>query len=466
MFLRNENDTLLTDRDDIVEEWAQYFDQLLNCREPSNPFLFEDKEPNREDYPEPTIEEVAKQIKTLKNHKAPGEDGITGELLKTGAENLVKYIHRLISLIWEKEEIPKEWKTALVYPIHKKGDKQTCNNYRGIALLNVTYKILSYCVLDRIKPWAEEIIGDYQTSYRQNRSMIDQIFILRQVLQKTWEYDKSVHMVFIDYKKAYDSIHRASLIKILEEFGMPSKLISLVGCSISHTDIKVKVGQTLSKTVQVTTGLRQGDAISPVLFNIVLEKVVREAALDKEGVKLGENNIGILAYADDIVLMADSKDKLKEQSKQLINATKRVGLEINAEKTEYMVVQRHEQIGCRNEVLEVENYKFKRVQQFKYLGTLITQQNEIDEHTDEWRILKNKELQDLYQRPSIKENITKRRLKWAGHSWRKTGSLIKIVQENAPKGKRPLGRPRLRWEDRIKEDLEKVRPGLEGVSFR
>jgi hypothetical protein len=127
----------------------------------------------------------------------------------------------------------------------------------------------------------------------------------------------------------------------------------------------------------VTIGLRQGDAISPVLFNIVLKKVVREAALDKEGVKLGENNIGILAYADDIVLMADSKDKLKEQSKQLINAAKRVGLEINAEKTEYMVVQRHEQIGCRNEVLEVENYKFKRVQQFKYLGTLITQQNEI-----------------------------------------------------------------------------------------
>uniref|UniRef100_A0A2S2PC31 Reverse transcriptase domain-containing protein n=1 Tax=Schizaphis graminum TaxID=13262 RepID=A0A2S2PC31_SCHGA len=76
--------------------------------------------------------------------------------------------------------------------------------------------------------------------------------------------------------------------------------------------------------------------------------------------------------------MAESKDKLKEQSKKLINAAKRVGLEINAEKTEYMVVQRHEQIGCRNAVLEVENYKFKRVQQFKYLGTLITQQNEID----------------------------------------------------------------------------------------
>jgi hypothetical protein len=69
--------------------------------------------------------------------------------------------------------------------------------------------------------------------------------------------------------------------------------------------------------------------------------------------------------------MAEIKDKLKEQSKILINVAKCVGLEINAEKTEYMVVQRHERIECRNEVLEVENYEFKRLQQFKYLGTLI-----------------------------------------------------------------------------------------------
>lgn len=67
----------------------------------------------------------------------------------------------------------------------------------------------------------------------------------------------------------------------------------------------------------------------------------------------------------------------------------------------------------------------------------------------------------MYQRPIIKEDITKRRLNWVGHSWRKTGSLIKIVQENAPQGKRPLGKPRLRWEDRIKEDIKKVRPAMD-----
>jgi len=67
-----------------------------------------------------------------------------------------------------------------------------------------------------------------------------------------------------------------------------------------------------------------------------------------------------------------------------------------------------------------------------------------------------KELKKFYKNPSIVEDITKRRLIWAGHAWRKEGSLLRIVLENAPLGKRPLGRPRLRWEDRVKEDVEKV----------
>lgn len=84
-----------------------------------------------------------------------------------------------------------------------------------------------------------------------------------------------------------------------------------------------------------------------------------------------------------------------------------------------------------------------------------------DEFTGEWKTRKNKELQESYQRSSVKDNITKRRLKWAGYSWRKKGSLVKTVQENVSQGKRPLGRPRLRWENRVKEGIEKVKPGVD-----
>lgn len=132
-------------------------------------------------------------------------------------------------------------------------------------MLNVTYKILFDCIVDSIKPWVERTLGDYQAGFRKTRSTIDQIFILRQLLQKTWEYNKSIHMLFTDYKKAYtrNSIDRASLIRTLEEFEMLRKLINLIECSIRHTEVRVKIGRMLSKSVQVTTGLRQGDAVSP-----------------------------------------------------------------------------------------------------------------------------------------------------------------------------------------------------------
>lgn len=93
-----------------------------------------------------------------------------------------------------------------MWPIYKKNHPQICNNYRGIALLNVTYKILAYCLLDRIKPIAEGIIGGYQGGFRANRSTTDQIFVIRQTLQKMWEFNKDVYILFVDFKKAYDSI--------------------------------------------------------------------------------------------------------------------------------------------------------------------------------------------------------------------------------------------------------------------
>lgn len=85
-------------------------------------------------------------------------------------EDSLTHIHRLLTYIWEQEVLPDGWNVAVVCPIHKKGDPLICNNYRGIALLDVVYKILSYCILDRIKPIAEEMLEDYQGGFGPNRS--------------------------------------------------------------------------------------------------------------------------------------------------------------------------------------------------------------------------------------------------------------------------------------------------------
>lgn len=148
----------------------------------------------------------------LKNHKSPGEDCIQAELLKKGED--VIWIWKVISKVWATETLPDDWKVA-VCPIHKKKDKQDCNNYRGISLLNVVYKKFSNCVLDRIKEKADQIIGHYQGGFRTDRSTTDQIFIIRQLYQKSWEFYKEIHTLYVDFKKAYDSIHRESLLNII-----------------------------------------------------------------------------------------------------------------------------------------------------------------------------------------------------------------------------------------------------------
>jgi hypothetical protein len=176
--------------------------------------------------PEPSLVEVEIAIGKLKSYKYPGTDNIPAELIKAGGETLYSEIHRLICCIWNKEELPQQWKVSIIVPIYKKGDKTDCNNYRGISLLSTAYKILSNILLARLTPYVNEIIGDYQCGFCRNRSTMDQIFYIRQILEKKWEYNGTKYQLFIDFKKAYDSVKREVLYNILLEFGITKKPIA------------------------------------------------------------------------------------------------------------------------------------------------------------------------------------------------------------------------------------------------
>jgi sorting nexin-29 len=107
------------------------------------------------------------------------------------------------------------------------GDKTECSNYQRISLLPTSYKILSNILLSRLIPYADEIIGDHQCGFRCNKSTKDQIFYIRQILEKKWEYNCTVYQLFVDFRKAYDSVRREVLYNILIEFGIPKKLVGL-----------------------------------------------------------------------------------------------------------------------------------------------------------------------------------------------------------------------------------------------
>ena len=201
IIVKDEKGDLVADPHSIMARWRNYFSQLLNVHGVNDVRQAEihTAEPP---VPEPSAFEVEMAIENLRSHKSPGIDQIPAELIKAGGRTLRSAIHKLIIFIWNKEELPEEWKESIIVPIYKKGDKTDCNNYRGISLLPTTYKILSNILLSRLIPYAEEGIGDHQCGFRRNRSTTDHIFCIRQILEKKLEYNEEVHQNFIDFKKA------------------------------------------------------------------------------------------------------------------------------------------------------------------------------------------------------------------------------------------------------------------------
>jgi hypothetical protein len=140
--------------------------------------------------------------------------------------------------------------------IHKKGDKTDCNNYQGISLQSTSYKIVSNILLARLTPYADEITRDHQCGFQSNRSTTDQIFYIWQILEERWEYNGTVHQLFIDIKKAYDSLRREVLYNILSQFGILRKLVGIIKMCLNETDRTVHIGKYHSDKFPIENGLK------------------------------------------------------------------------------------------------------------------------------------------------------------------------------------------------------------------
>jgi hypothetical protein len=245
--IKDENGDLLVVSHNILNRWKNYFSQLLNVHSVG---AVRQREIHTAEQlvPEPSPFEVEIATAKFKIYATPGIDQIGAELIQARGETLQSEIHNLINYyIWNNDELPKKLESIIV-PVYKQGDKADCSNYRGISLFSTSYKMLS-SILSRLSLCVYEITGDHQCGFRLNRSTADQIFCIRQILEK-WKYNDIGYMyrLFIDFKKTYDLVMRGVLSNILIEFGVPMKLVRL---------IKMSLLKPIVKSIQVNICLRR-----------------------------------------------------------------------------------------------------------------------------------------------------------------------------------------------------------------
>ena len=163
-----------------------------------------------------TAADVATAIKGIKSGKAAGEDEIRPEMLKALTGEGILWLTRVCQVAWKFGKTTRDWQTGVIIPIFKKGDRKQCTNYSGISLLSLPRKVYAKCLERKCREIVESKLEDGQCGFRPGRSITDQIFTLKQIFEKSWEYGKDLFECFVDLEKAYDRVPRDKLWKVLQ----------------------------------------------------------------------------------------------------------------------------------------------------------------------------------------------------------------------------------------------------------
>jgi len=220
--VKSKTGELITDEKQGLERWKEHFDEILNRPAPDH--LIEHLDNTGIELEEIsighiTIDEIKKALKQMQNGKA-GADGITAELLKTDTEITATILEDLFLTIWDNDLVPKEWKQGIIVKIPEKGDLSVCDNYRGITLLSMASKVFARVLIYRIYDIVDAKLRKEQAGFRHGRGTTEQVFILRNKTEQSTEWNATVYVNFVDFEKAFDSVHQDSLWKIMITYGI------------------------------------------------------------------------------------------------------------------------------------------------------------------------------------------------------------------------------------------------------
>jgi hypothetical protein len=215
--------------EEIKDRWREYFDKLFNGENEGPTLELDDSfdDTNRSFVRRIQEAEIGEALKRMKGGKAMGPDGIPIEVWRYLGAKAIVWLTKLFNLIFRSNKIPEEWRRSILVPIFKnKGDVQSCTNYRGIKLMSHTMKLWERVIEHRLRRVTH--VTQNQFGFMPGRSIMEAIFLLRQLMERYREQKKDLHMVFIDLEKAYDKVSRNVIWCALEKHKILTKYVTLI----------------------------------------------------------------------------------------------------------------------------------------------------------------------------------------------------------------------------------------------
>nr|VZI24094.1 unnamed protein product [Spirometra erinaceieuropaei] len=373
--LSADGSTLLTEKTQILQRWAEHFRGVLNRPSVISEAAIErlpQVETNADlDLP-PSLQETIRAVQQLSSGKAPRSDAIPAEVYKHGGPQLMDHLTALFQEMWRQGEVPQNFKDATIVHLYKrKGNRQVCDNHRGISLLNIAGKIFARILLNRLNNHLEQgLLPESQCGFRRYRGTTDMIFADRQLQEKCQEMRTHLYSTFVDLTKAFDTVNREGLWKIMQKFGCPERFTQMVRQLHDGMMARVTDNGAVSEAFAVTNGVKQGCVLAPTLFSLMFSAMLMDAYRDERpGIRI--------AYRTDGHLL--NQRRMHFQSR--VSTTTNFGLVINTQKTVVMHQPPPNSATAPNASpqISVNGTQLQVVENFPYLGSTLSRTTKIDD---------------------------------------------------------------------------------------
>ena len=330
--IKSKTGNILMDKNDILKRWSEYIEDLFYDTRGPTPTIESTIEG-----PAILKEEVEHALSKMKQGKATGPDGVPAEAI-VGLEDLgITEITKLMNIIYDTGEIPVDMKKSIFITLPKKPGTADCEQHRTISLMSHLTKILLRIIMKRVKNKLSPELAKSQFGFVSDSGTRNAIFTLQTLMERSVEVQKDLYLCFIDYSKAVDRVRHEDLFKILTKLNIDGKDLRILQNLYWEQEAAIRIDGSEFKPI--CRGVRQGCVMSPDLFNIYSEMILRNIN-EHKGVKVNGHSITNLRYADDTVLVAGSENELQAALDIVTEESGKRGLELNAKKTECMVISK------------------------------------------------------------------------------------------------------------------------------